>query len=163
MSTVCVIGAGPAGITMARLLRERGLDQFRALLTRSSLPNLFSLCGKALQVDANFGASAAIAEMLLQSHQNELRLLPALPPEWATGSVVGLRARGGVTVGLSWAGGGLTEALLEATQRGRMVVRAKGVTAVTAGGRRVRFERIGPDRIAFPTEPGVPFRIGFAR
>ena len=142
---------------------QAALDQFRALLTRSSLPNLFSLCGKALQVDANFGASAAIAEMLLQSHQNELRLLPALPPEWATGSVVGLRARGGVTVGLSWAGGRLTEALLEATQRGRMVVRAKGVTAVTAGGRRVRFERIGPDRIAFPTEPGVPFRIGFAR
>ena len=142
---------------------QAALDQFRALLTRSSLPNLFSLCGKALQVDANFGASAAIAEMLLQSHQNELRLLPALPPEWATGSVVGLRARGGVTVGLSWAGGRLTEALLEATQRGRTVVRATGVTAVTAGGRRVRFERIGPDRIAFPTEPGVPFRIGFTR
>ena len=142
---------------------QAALDQFRALLTRSSLPNLFSLCGKALQVDANFGASAAIAEMLLQSHQNELRLLPALPPEWATGSVVGLRARGGVTVGLSWAGGRLTEALLEATQRGRTVVRATGVTAVTVGGRRVRFERIGPDRIAFPTEPGVPFRIGFTR
>ncbi len=142
---------------------QAALDQFRALLTRSSLPNLFSLCGKALQVDANFGASAAIAEMLLQSHQNELRLLPALPPEWAAGSVVGLRARGGLTVGLSWAAGRLTEALLEATQRGRTVVRATGVTAVTAGGRRVRFERIGPDRIAFPTESGVPFRIGFAR
>ncbi len=137
------------------------LDQFRALLTKSSLPNLFSLCGRALQVDANFGASAAIAEMLLQSHQNEIRLLPALPPEWATGSVSGLRARGGFTIGLAWTDGRLTTAILQARHQRRAVVNAKGVTGVTAGGRRVRFERIGVDTIAFTAETGIEYHLGF--
>ena len=138
------------------------LDQFRALLTRSSLPNLFSVCGKALQVDANFGASAAIAEMLLQSHQNDIHLLPALPPEWASGSVSGLRARGGFTVDLEWADGRLTDVQLRASHRRRAVVQAKGAKTVTAGGRPIRFERLGSDTIAFTVEAGLAFRIGFA-
>jgi alpha-L-fucosidase 2 len=140
---------------------QAALDQLRALLTRSSLPNLFSLCGRALQVDGNFGATAAMAEMLLQSHQEQIHLLPALPAEWATGSVVGLRARGGFTVDLRWAEGRLTEVQLQASQRRRAVVRAGGVTGVTAGGRRVRFQRVGPDTIAFPAETGVRYRIEF--
>ena len=140
---------------------QAALDQLRALLTRSSLPNLFSLCGKALQVDGNLGATAAIAEMLLQSHQEEIHLLPALPAEWATGSVVGLRARGGFTVDLQWAGGRLTEVQLNASQRRRAVIRAKGVTEVTADGRPVRFQRMGPETIAFPAESGLRYRIGF--
>ncbi len=137
------------------------LDQFRALLTKSSLPNLFSQCGKALQVDANLGASAAIAEMLLQSHQDEIRLLPALPPEWATGSVSGLRARGGFTIGLAWTAGRLTTAELEASHRRRAVVHAKGATGVTAAGRRVRFERLGVDTIAFAVETGIGYQLEF--
>ena len=79
---------------------QKSLDQFRALLTRSSLPNLFSLCNKALQIDANLGAASAIAEMLVQSHQEAMHLLPALPAEWSSGSVHGLRARGLSTVTL---------------------------------------------------------------
>jgi alpha-L-fucosidase 2 len=137
------------------------LEQLRALLTRSSLPNLFSLCGRALQVDGNFGATAAIAEMLLQSQQDEIHLLPALPAEWASGSVAGLRARGGFTVDLTWAEGRLTEVHLQASQRRRAVVLAKGAMGVTAGGRRVRFEPVGPDRIGFTAEAAVRYRIGF--
>ena len=137
------------------------LEQLRALLTRSSLPNLFSLCGRALQVDGNFGATAAIAEMLLQSQQDEIHLLPALPAEWASGSVAGLRARGGFTVDLTWAEGRLTEVHLQASQRRRAVVLAKGAMGVTAGGRRVRFEPVGPDRIGFTAEAGMTYRIGF--
>lgn len=142
---------------------QAALDQLRAHLTRSSLPNMFSLCGKALQVDGNLGATAAMAEMLLQSQQEEIHLLPALPTEWATGSVTGLRARGGFTVDLQWADGRLTDVQLQATQSRRAVVRAKGVTGVTAGGRRVKFKRMGPEAIAFATERGVQYLIGFTR
>jgi alpha-L-fucosidase 2 len=76
-----------------------------------------------MQMDGNFGITAAVCEMLLQSHADELHLLPALPAAWPTGQVQGLRARGGYTVDLNWNAGQLTEVSITAVRDSRSIVR----------------------------------------
>ena len=88
-------------------------------LQRSTLSNLWDN-HPPFQIDGNFGATAGMVEMLVQSHSGVLQLLPALPPLWATGRVTGLRARGGVTLDMDWAKGQLQQLRLHATHTGEL-------------------------------------------
>ena len=140
---------------------DRALDQFRALLTRSSLPNLFSLCGRALQVDGNLGAAAAMAEMLVQSHSGVIVLLPALPAAWKDGSVQGLRARGAFDVDLAWSNGQPSHAVIRAHATGPCRVRVRGDVRVVVDGKSVRSARVGGDIVEFQAAAGRAYGLEF--
>ncbi len=75
---------------------------FRNLVAQNTCTNLFSKCYTTLQVDGSSGCTAGIAEMLLQSHEGIIHLLPALPKVWSMGNIKGLRARSGFEVDIKW-------------------------------------------------------------
>jgi alpha-L-fucosidase 2 len=101
-----------------------GILQF-LLSPKCTYPNLLDSC-PPFQIDGNFGGASGIMEMLLQSQNDELQLLPALPKAWPTGSVRGLRARGNFTVDMAWKDGKVTTYRIASTEPREVKVRING-------------------------------------
>jgi alpha-L-fucosidase 2 len=156
-------GAGQGGWPLAwyinvyaRLLDREMTDRsIRKMLTDSSARNLLNAI-HVFQVDGNLGATAGIAECLLQSHI-ALHFLPALPPSWRDGSVAGLRARGAREVDMRWKDGNLMEAVFRPQLSGPVEVVGEVLT-VTCGDSPVEVARtdIG---FTFPAEGGKSYRL----
>ncbi len=130
---------------------------FKGYLKEQSCSQLIALCGRAPQVDGTFGVTAAITEMLVQSHEGYISFLPALPDEWASGEYKGVCVRGGFELSFSWKDRKLTNVTV--LSKPGVTCRVKGGQAVTSNGKKVRFKKLKDGTIEFETGKGKKYQV----
>lgn len=137
---------------------ERAYKIYQGYLKDQSCTSLFALCGKAPQVDGTFGVSAAITEMLMQSHQGFIELLPALPNNWSDGNFKGVCARGAFELNFSWTQKKLNQ--LEVLSKAGLdcSLKLNGNYAIFENGKSIPFKK-GDNIITFKTEKGKTYQI----
>lgn len=132
---------------------------YKGYLKEQSCTSLFALCGKAPQVDGTFGVTAAVTEMLLQSHDEFIHLLPALPDEWKDGEFKGVCARGAFELDYAWKEKKLVR--LKILSKAGEVCRIKSnlSTNVKTNGKSVKFAKLANGVIEFKTQKGLSYEV----
>jgi alpha-L-fucosidase 2 len=148
---------------------DRALESLEMLLLHSTGPNLFDThpAGDSwiFQIDGNFGGAAALAEMVLQSHDQAIHFLPALPRGWPEGEVKGLRARGGVEVDIEWRGGRAARAQLRTSFDDSYRLRppkGQSVKKIRAAGKVVPFQPANDGTVSFKGRSRSAYDVVFA-
>jgi len=150
-----------------RLLEpDKAYAHLNTLLKGYLTKNLFSLTGGVFQIDANLGVPGVVSELLLQSHMNNIHLLPALPTVWPTGYVSGLCARGGFEVDMKWENAKLKDAVILSKLGNKCVVKNplfnnKFSIVNAETGLPVKYKLVG-DAISFRTKAGARYFITIA-
>ncbi|MFZ9388048.1 MAG: glycoside hydrolase family 95 protein [Chitinophagaceae bacterium] len=132
---------------------------YKGYLKDQSCTSLFALCGRALQVDGNFGATAAITEMLMQSQDGSIHLLPALPDEWEQGSFTGVVARGGFELNFSWKNKSPVRISIRSRAGETCRIAAGTLTRVIHNGKKYAFKKLPGGIIEFPTAKGEVYLV----
>lgn len=143
------------------------LEMLAGNLRNSTLPNLLMVCGKIFQIEASSGTTAAIAEMLLQSDEEFIEILPALPSEWSEGAYTGLVARGNYEVSVEWKNGLANKINILSKLGGEVSVKYpefSDVTVYNSSGKRISFTMTNDKVITFDTVEGETYYItGFKK
>lgn len=142
---------------MARLRRaEQSWQSLKNLICEHASPSLLDLHPTAFghptdifQIDGNMGGTAAICEMLLQSYEGEITLLPARPSEWSDGAFGGFKAHGNITIGIEWHGGRVTRAVLQSpiSQTVKLFVGDSVLNINLESGKKITVEQVGGEYI----------------
>ncbi len=134
-------------------------ENISAILSHSTNPNMFDM-HPPFQIDGNFGAGAGIAEALLQSHSGIIELLPALPPEWKSGSVKSLCARGGFDISFEWESGTVKWSRILSKSGNICKLYSKTPVLITNNGENIEVSRTGSS-YTFKTKIGEEYFINY--
>lgn len=169
-------GGGYTGWSLAWIINfwarledaQKAHEHLNALLAKSTLPNFFDNHppfpphkNPLFQIDGNLGATAGIAEMLLQSREAEIYLLPALPLEWSKGSYKGLRARGNLEVDVSWENGKITTACLRPLTSGEYNIHFPIGSTLLYNALESHIQAISPQVISIDLQAGREYVLNF--
>lgn len=142
---------------------DKALEAYQKLIADRTFPNLLTW-QPPFQIDGSLGALSGVVEMLLQSHEGVIELLPALPTAWDEGSYSGLVARGNFVVEITWKRGQARRVEITARSGGICRLAYNGIEdarVVGPGGERVVTQSKGPGLLSFNTEPGETYRLRF--
>lgn len=134
---------------------------YKGYLKDQSCTSLFALCGRSLQVDGNFGVTAAVTEMLMQSHDGFIKLLPALPDEWGEGEFKGLCARGGFELHFAWKNKTVTQLKILSRAGAFCRIEFKPGMKISSNGKKVGFKKLPDNKIEFATTKGAVYLIEY--
>ncbi len=138
---------------------DRANSIFKGYLKEQCYASLFAKCGKPLQVDGSFGVTAGITEMLIQSHEGYIELLPALPSEWAEGEFKGVCARGGFELDFSWKNKELTSTKVLSKAGEKFRLKTNKRVKVFLDGKPVNLKKRPNKIIEFNTVEGKTYTI----
>ena len=138
---------------------ERAHKILKGYVKEQAYPQLFAKCFTPLQVDGTFGVAAGITEMLMQSHEGVIDLLPALPKAWSNGHFDGLCARGAFELDMQWTDGRITRVEVLSKKGHICRIDPKTKVKVTAGGKHIKSKTLKDGSIKFETQAGRRYTL----